>query len=123
MSDIERIIKYMRENGSITCKECEKNIGTTELRRRICDIKDMGYQIGDVWEAGENREGNPTRFKRYFIQKEPDCAVRAKKEPCEHPKKTITFWDVSSWDLFGGIYKLTRKIKRNKIKHYKKEKN
>lgn len=98
MSDIERIIRHMREIGSITCKECEQKIGTTELRRRICDIKDMGYEIGDVWEAGENRVGRKTRYKRYFILKSPDCAVRAKKE--EKEKKGIigryieklTFW-------------------------------
>lgn len=119
MSDIERIINYMKEKGSITGKECSREIGTGELRRRIRDIKDIGYEIGDVWETGENRVGAPTRYKRYFILKEPESP---KKADCQHPKKEITFWDVSSWDFFEGIYKLTRKIKRNKIKHYKKEK-
>lgn len=80
MSDVERIIEYMQESGSITCKECQKKIGTTELRRRIRDIKDMGYEIGDIWEDGENRVGVKTRYKRYFIVKTPDCAVRTKKE-------------------------------------------
>ena len=98
MSDVERIIEYMQECGSITCKECERQIGTTELRRRIRDIKDMGYEIGDVWEDGENRVGVKTRYKRYFIVKTPNCAVRPKKE--EKNKKGIigryieklTFW-------------------------------
>lgn len=115
MSDIERIIKYMRENGSITCKECEQRIGTTELRRRICDIKDMGYEIGDFWEAGENREGNPTRFKRYFIQKEPEYAVRAKKEPCEPPVKH------SFWDRFNRIKNLTAAKKQSTINNQQRE--
>lgn len=89
MSDIERIIKYMRENGSITCKECEKNIGTTELRRRIRDIKDQGYDIGDAWEDGENRVGVKTRYKRYFIIKGPE----GPKEPQKEQPKKRSLWD------------------------------
>lgn len=89
MSDIERIIKYMRENGSITCKECEKNIGTTELRRRIRDIKDQGYDIGDAWEDGENRVGVRTRYKRYFILKGPE----GPKEPQKEQPKKRSLWD------------------------------
>lgn len=71
MSDVQRIIKYMQEHKSITVKECNREIGTGDLRRRIRDIKDRGYEIGDVWEEGENRVGRPTRYKRYFILKEP----------------------------------------------------
>ena len=115
MSDIDRIIQYMKDHGSITCKECEQKVGTTELRRRICDIKDMGYQIGDVWEDGENREGNKTRYKRYFIEKEPDYAVRAKKEPCE-PKEKHSFWD-----RFNRIKKLTAAKKQSTIENQQRE--
>lgn len=115
MSDIERIIQYMKDHGSITCKECEQRIGTTELRRRICDIKDMGYEIGDVWEEGENRVGNKTRFKRYFIQKEPDYAVRAKKELCE-PREKHSFWD-----RFNRIKKLTGIKKQSTINNKQSE--
>ena len=98
MSDIDRIVVYMKLYGSITCKECERRIGTTELRRRIRDIKDMGYEIGDVWEEGENRVGVKTRYKRYFIIKEPNYAVRPKKEETVKQHnfidyfKKLTFW-------------------------------
>ena len=115
MSDIERIIRYMQENGSITCKECEQRIGTTELRRRICDLKDKGYEIGYVWEEGENREGNKTRFKRYFIIKEPDCAARAKKGHCE-PKEKHSFWD-----RFNRIKNLTGIKKQSTINNQQRE--
>ena len=98
MTDVARIIEFMQEHKSITCKECQKHIGTTELRRRIRDIKDMGYEIGDVWEDGENRVGVKTRYKRYFIIKEPNCAVRPKKEEIKRQIsfkeyfKKLTFW-------------------------------
>lgn len=67
MNDIDRILNYMLTHKGITCKECEKEIGTTELRRRICDLKEKGWIIIDVWEKGVNRVGAPTRYKRYFI--------------------------------------------------------
>ena len=111
MSDIDRIIIYMKEKGSITGKECSREIGTGELRRRIRDIKDQGYEIGDVWETGENRVGRPTRYKRYFILKEPESQ---KKTVFEHPKKQISFWD-----FFGGIYNLTIRRKKYKMKNRK----
>ena len=71
MSDWLRIAEYMRNHKGITCKECEKEIGTTELRKRICDLKDKGYKIIDVWENGVNRVGVETRYKRYFLVGEP----------------------------------------------------
>lgn len=67
MNDIDRILNYMLTHKGITCKECEKEIGTTELRRRICDLKEKGWIIIDVWEKGVNRVGSQTRYKRYFI--------------------------------------------------------
>ena len=90
MSDVQRIIKYMQEHKSITVKECNREIGTGDLRRRIRDIKDRGYEIGDVWEEGENRVGRPTRYKRYFILKEPskkECKALIIDDPWEKPKK------------------------------------
>lgn len=71
MSDWLRIAEYMKTHKGITCKECEKEIGTTELRKRICDLKDKGYKIIDVWETGVNRVGVETRYKRYFLISEP----------------------------------------------------
>lgn len=67
MADWERILEYMKTHKGITCKECQRDIGTTELRKRICDLKDKGYKIIDQWEEGTNRVGNPTRYKRYFL--------------------------------------------------------
>ena len=71
MSDWQRIADYMRTHHGITGDECRKHIGTGDLRRRICDLKDKGYTITDIWEDGFNRVGRPTRFKRYFLLKEP----------------------------------------------------
>lgn len=58
--------KYGKFKG-ITVKECEKFLGTTELRKIMSNLKRMGYEVTSVWETGENRFGDPTRYKRYFV--------------------------------------------------------
>lgn len=67
MTDCERIIEYMKGHKGVTVNECRDNIGTSELRKRICDLKNKGYKIIDLWEKGKNRVGHPTRYKRYFL--------------------------------------------------------
>ena len=51
----------------ITVKECEQVLGSTELRKTICELQDSGYKVEKVWEVGEDRFGNETRYKRYFV--------------------------------------------------------
>lgn len=68
-----RIIEYMKTHKGITVGECRDNIGTTELRRRICDLREKGYEIKSVWEEGPNSNGTTSRYCRYFLIKEPDA--------------------------------------------------
>jgi len=66
MTDCERIIEYMIFHKGITVAECRDNLGTTELRKRISEIRRKGFKIFDRWEEGYNRVGKKTHFKRYF---------------------------------------------------------
>lgn len=75
MSYSDKILDYMMHNKGITCKECERFIGTTELRKEICNLKDKGWYIFDVWEEGENRYGKTVRFKRYFVGGRNETAI------------------------------------------------
>ncbi|MBR2578877.1 MAG: hypothetical protein IKE41_01905 [Clostridia bacterium] len=61
------IYKYKDTKG-VTVKEVEEVLGSTECRKMISTLRDRGYRIVDVWEEGENKFGEPTRYKRYFIQ-------------------------------------------------------
>lgn len=63
----ERIIDYMTSHKGITVKECEQNLGTTELRKCISNIRDKGWIVLDTWEDGCNRFGDQVRYKRYFL--------------------------------------------------------
>lgn len=66
----DKVLDYLRHNDGITVKSCEKNLGTTELRKVISMLRDKGYKITDIWESGCNRFGISTRWKRYFLLEE-----------------------------------------------------
>lgn len=63
----DRVIDALGHRKGLTVSECQKFIGTTELRKRVSDLKSKGYKIVDRWETGLNRHGNVVKFKRYFL--------------------------------------------------------
>lgn len=69
MTQCERILQYIEENGSITALEATREIGCTQLAARLCDLKKMGYKFKKVTEKSKNRYGDPVHYKRYSICK------------------------------------------------------
>ena len=61
--------KYKYGRRGITVREAVEVLGTTELRKIMSTLKEKGYKVMTVWEDGENRYGNPVRYKRYFVEK------------------------------------------------------
>lgn len=63
------------EKKGITCRECQRILGSTELRKSISMLRHK-YEIKDTWEYETNRFGVPVKFKRYFIigkRKDKQC--------------------------------------------------
>ena len=52
----------------ITVKEGIDVLGTTEIRKIMSDFRQSGYRVVDVWETGENKFGQKTRYKRYYVK-------------------------------------------------------
>lgn len=69
VNQIERVLRYMRKNGSITQKEAN-HISVARLASRISDMKQAGYHIVTHMESGKNQYGEPTRYARYFLREE-----------------------------------------------------
>lgn len=67
MSQRERILQYMHENGSITCADAYNDLGCMRLPARINEIKDSGVKVIKTMERGQNRFGEPTRYARYRL--------------------------------------------------------
>ncbi len=65
MTQAERVLKYIRDFGSITQLEAMKDIGVMRLASRISDLRKDGYNIEGKMEAVENRYGEKCYIKRY----------------------------------------------------------
>lgn len=66
----DRILRHLKDFGSITTWEAIQEYGITRLSARIFDIKEKGYKIIDQIEQSTNRYGETVSFKRYILEKE-----------------------------------------------------
>lgn len=69
MTQTEKILDYMERNGSITPLEAMTELGVMRLGARIWDIKESGIVIITETVTGKNRDGEPTRYARYRLEK------------------------------------------------------
>lgn len=72
MTQIERIKRYIDDNGSITSLEAMEQLGVMRLASRISDMKRLGINIEARTVKGKNRYGQPICYTRYSI---PDSEV------------------------------------------------
>lgn len=69
-----RVLNYMLEFGSITQLEAYRDLGCSRLSEYIRQLR-IEMPIDDVWEFGQNRWGEKTNWKRYFIRKEDNNGI------------------------------------------------
>ena len=67
VSQCERILRYIEENGSISSLEAMREFGCMRLASRMCDIKKMGYAVQKEREKAQNRYGETIHYVRYRI--------------------------------------------------------
>lgn len=69
MSQQTRILRHLRDFGSITTFEAFTEYGATRLSAIIFELRKK-YKITDIWVEKENRYGEKIRFKKYIFKKE-----------------------------------------------------
>lgn len=62
----ERIVRFCKDNGSITAWQAMKELGIMRLALRIHDMRSK-YSITDIWVDDINRYGDKVRYKKYFV--------------------------------------------------------
>lgn len=63
----ERILRHLQDNGSITPLDALSEYGIMRLASRISDLRSRGYDITREMVAGRNRYGEATRYARYTL--------------------------------------------------------
>lgn len=67
----DRIMRYMRDFGSITQMDAMRDLGVMRLASRVSDLKSQGVRISDTWETAKNRYGETVSYKRYRLEEKP----------------------------------------------------
>ena len=67
ITQCERILRHLKDFGSITTLEAIQEYGILRLASRINDLKRQGYTIITETKTGKNRYGETTHFTEYSL--------------------------------------------------------
>lgn len=67
MTQSERVLRHLEDQGSITQWEAIRDYGITRLGARIWDLKHDGHNIVAERETSVNRYGDKTAYTRYRL--------------------------------------------------------
>lgn len=67
LTQCDRIIRHLKDFGSITSREADSEYGIMRLASRINDLRKAGYEIETETKTGKNRYGEPTRYAVYRL--------------------------------------------------------
>lgn len=63
----DRILRYIKEFGSITAAQAFNDLGVSQLATRIFELNKSGYEIQSRFVTGKNRYGEPVKYKEYYL--------------------------------------------------------
>ena len=67
ITQCDRILRHMKDYGSITSLEAMNEYGIMRLASRISDLREQGYPIGRRMKTGKNRYGESVSFAEYYL--------------------------------------------------------
>ena len=68
----DRILYHLIDNGNITSWEAIKEYGITRLSAIIYRLRNLGYDIRNEWEFARNRYNEPVKYVRYKLKQKKD---------------------------------------------------
>ena len=72
LSQCEKILRHLREVGSIDDLTAYGEYGIRRLASRIHDLKKQGYDIVAETKRGKNRYGEATHYAVYRLKEETE---------------------------------------------------
>ena len=69
MTQNQKILRYMKQYGSITPLEALQEFGCMRLAARISDLRSMGVHIKARTAASVNQYGDVVHFAKYTLEK------------------------------------------------------
>lgn len=81
INQADRVLQFIKENGSITRLQAANEVGAFELASRIGELEDKGYSFTRDPIKVKNRYGDSVRIMRYSLEKGEKYG--AKTDVCE----------------------------------------
>lgn len=79
MTQCDRILRHMKDYGSIDPMVALREYGCMRLASRIADLKDNGYEILSERTTGKNRYGEQVSYCVYQLSNPVRVKVRKKE--------------------------------------------
>lgn len=73
ITQCDRILRHMKDYGSITSLEAVNEYGIMRLASRINDLRAQGIAIVSEVRTGKNRYGEDTHFAVYKLKEEKNA--------------------------------------------------
>ena len=73
MTQCDRILRHLKDHGTITQAQAMQEYGCLRLAARISDLKNRGHRIAVRTGRGKNRYGETTCFAVYSLCREGDA--------------------------------------------------
>lgn len=67
VTQADRVLQYIKENGSITALEAVRELGVLQLSARLIDLERSGVRFCKKQEASLNRYGDKVYYTRYSL--------------------------------------------------------
>lgn len=70
-TQVERLVSYMLEHGSVTVRDAMNKLDINSLRARLSDLRMLGYEYDSADVKYQNRWGEKGKYKRYYLTHSP----------------------------------------------------
>lgn len=67
MSQKQRVLEHLQENGSITSMEAFRKLHVTRLSAVVFDLKKAGHKFETETIRGKNKFGEKTSYAKYTL--------------------------------------------------------
>ena len=67
MTQKDRVVRHLKDKGSITSLEAMKEYGIMRLTSRVCELKNEGFLIRSEFVSSKNRYNEPVSFSKYSL--------------------------------------------------------
>lgn len=70
LTQCDKVLRHLRDYGSITTMQAFTWYGITRLASRIYDLRQMGHDFERTFETSKNRYGEKVTYCRYTLKEE-----------------------------------------------------